>query len=70
MYHDQNYLIDFPVSRCSSDSLLIVTNREEDISSIVQIMMRNLRIELTQVIPLERITNYEKLHLDKIPIQS
>ncbi|KAI5411212.1 hypothetical protein KIW84_056371 [Lathyrus oleraceus] len=65
-----NHSIDLPLSGCSSDSLLVVTNREEDISSIVQISRRITREELTQLIPLEWITNYERLHVDRRPIQS
>ncbi|KAI5434801.1 hypothetical protein KIW84_021568 [Lathyrus oleraceus] len=58
------------LSGCSSDSLLVVTNREEDIPFIVQIPRRITREELTQLIPLEWITNYERFHVDRRPIQS
>ncbi|KAI5407905.1 hypothetical protein KIW84_053954 [Lathyrus oleraceus] len=70
IYRLQNHSIDLPLSGCSSDSLLVVTNREEDIPSIVQIPRRITREELTQLIPLEWITNYERLHVDRRPIQS
>ncbi|KAI5393689.1 hypothetical protein KIW84_060707 [Lathyrus oleraceus] len=70
IYRLQNHSIDLPLSGCSSDSLLVVTNREEDISSIVQIPRRITREELTRLIPLEWITNYERLHVDRRPIQS
>ncbi|KAI5434659.1 hypothetical protein KIW84_021474 [Lathyrus oleraceus] len=70
IYRLQNHSIDLPFSCCSSDSLLVVTNREEDIPSIVQIPRRITREELTQLIPLEWITNYERLHVDRRPIQS
>ncbi|KAK2444153.1 hypothetical protein QL285_015205 [Trifolium repens] len=61
IYRLQNHSIDLPLSGCSSDSLLVVTNKEEDIPSIVQIPRRISREELTQLIPLEWITNYEKI---------
>ncbi|CAK8541672.1 unnamed protein product [Lathyrus sativus] len=70
IYRLQNHSIDLPLLGCSSDSLLVVTNREEDIPSIVQISRKITREELTQLIPLEWITNYERLHVDKRPIQS
>ncbi|KAI5423648.1 hypothetical protein KIW84_030028 [Lathyrus oleraceus] len=70
IYRLQNHSIDLPLSGCSYDSLLVVTNREEDIPSIVQIPRRITREELTQLIPLEWITNYKRLHVDKRPIQS
>lgn len=70
IYRLQNHSIDLPLSGCSSDSLLVVTNREEDIPSIVQIPRRITREELTQLIPLKWITNYERLHIDRRPIQS
>ncbi|KAI5429496.1 hypothetical protein KIW84_034183 [Lathyrus oleraceus] len=70
IYRLQNHSIDLPLSGCSSDSLLVVTNREEDIPSIVQIPRRITREELTQLIPFEWITNYERLHVDIRPIQS
>ncbi|KAK2366858.1 hypothetical protein QL285_080194 [Trifolium repens] len=70
IYRLQNHSIDLPLSGCSSDSLLVVTNKEEDITSIVQIPRRISREELTQLIPLEWITNYEKIHQDRRPIQS
>lgn len=53
IYRLQNQAIDLPLSGCSSDSLLVVTNREEYIPSIVQIPRRIIREELTQLIPLE-----------------
>ncbi|KAI5432125.1 hypothetical protein KIW84_036031 [Lathyrus oleraceus] len=65
-----NHSIDLPLSGCSSDSLLVVTNKEEDIPSIVQIPRRITREELTQLNPLELITNYERLHVDRRHIQS
>ncbi|KAI5438191.1 hypothetical protein KIW84_024076 [Lathyrus oleraceus] len=70
IYRLQNHSIDLPLSGCSFDSLLVITNREEDIPSIVQIPRRITREELTQLIPLEWITNYERLHVDRRPIQS
>ncbi|KAI5444709.1 hypothetical protein KIW84_013111 [Lathyrus oleraceus] len=70
IYRLQNHSIDLSLSGCSSDSLLVVTNREEDIPYIVQIPRRITREELTQLIPLEWITNYERLHVDRRPIQS
>ena len=70
IYRLQNHSIDLPLTGCSSDSLLVVTNREEDIPSIVQIPRRITREELTQLIPLEWITNYEKIHQDRRQIQS
>ncbi|KAI5420414.1 hypothetical protein KIW84_044273 [Lathyrus oleraceus] len=65
-----NHSIDLHLSGCSSDSLLVVTNKEEDTPSIVQILRRIIREELTHLIPLEWITNYERLHVDIRPIQS
>ncbi|CAK8533744.1 unnamed protein product [Lathyrus sativus] len=70
IYRLQKRSIDLPISGFSSDSLLVVTNREEDIPSIVQIPRNITREELTQLIPFEWITNYEKLHVNKRPIQS
>ncbi|KAI5410227.1 hypothetical protein KIW84_055642 [Lathyrus oleraceus] len=70
IYRLQNHSIDLPLSGFSSDSLLVVTNREEDIPSIVQIPRRITREDLTQLILLKWITNYERLHVDRRPIQS
>ncbi|CAI8595172.1 unnamed protein product [Vicia faba] len=70
IYRLQNHSIDLPLTGCSSDSLLVVTNREEDIPSIVQIPRKITREELTQLVPLEWITNYEKIHQDRRQIQS
>ncbi|KAI5447337.1 hypothetical protein KIW84_014979 [Lathyrus oleraceus] len=69
IYRLQNHLIYLLLSGCSSDSLLVVTNREEDIPYIVQIPRRIAMEELTQLIPLKWITNYERLHVDKKSIQ-
>ncbi|CAK8566540.1 unnamed protein product [Lathyrus sativus] len=68
IYRLQNHSMDLPISGCSSDSLLVVTNREEDTPFIVQIPRKITREELTQLIPLEWITNYERLYVDKRPI--
>ncbi|KAI5428556.1 hypothetical protein KIW84_033519 [Lathyrus oleraceus] len=70
IYRLQNHSIDLPLSGCSSDSLLVVTNREEDIPYIVQIPRRITREMLTQLILLEWITNYKRLHVDRRPTQS
>ncbi|KAI5421169.1 hypothetical protein KIW84_044859 [Lathyrus oleraceus] len=70
IYRLKNHSIDLPLSGCSSDSLLVVTNRKEDIPYIIQILRRITREELTQLIPLEWIANYERLHVDRRPIQS
>ncbi|KAI5433555.1 hypothetical protein KIW84_020734 [Lathyrus oleraceus] len=53
IYRLQNHSIYFPLSSFSSNSLLFITNREEDIPSIVLIPRRITRKELTQLIPLE-----------------
>ncbi|KAI5384593.1 hypothetical protein KIW84_071553 [Lathyrus oleraceus] len=55
----KNHSIDPPLSGCSSDSLLVVTNRDEDTPFIVQILRRITREESTQLIPLEWLTKYE-----------
>ncbi|CAK8565246.1 unnamed protein product [Lathyrus sativus] len=69
IYRLQNPSIDLPLSGCSSDSPLVVTNREEDIPSIVHIPRKITGKELYHLIPLKWITNYERLHVDKWPIQ-
>lgn len=68
--HLQNHSIYFPLTRRSSNSLLVVTNREEDLFFIVQIPRRITREELTRLIPLEWIISYEKIHQDRRQIQS
>lgn len=69
IYRLQNHSIDLSLVGSSSNSLLVATNREEDIPSIVQISRRITREELNHLIPLEWITNYD-LHVDIRPIQS
>lgn len=70
IYLLQNHSIDLPILGCSSDALLVVTNKEDEVPSIVQIPRRIPREDLIKLIPLEWVTNYEKYHLDKRPIQT
>ncbi|MCH90083.1 polyprotein-like, partial [Trifolium medium] len=70
IYRLQNHSIDLPSTGCGTDSLLVMASREEDIPSIVQIPRRISREELTHLIPLEWITNYERMQEDRRPIQT
>ncbi|KAI5391035.1 hypothetical protein KIW84_076048 [Lathyrus oleraceus] len=63
----KEYVQSFGLDQCS----LRATNQEQEgIPYIVQIPRRITREELTQLIPLEWITNYNRLHVDRRPIQS
>lgn len=60
IYRLQNHLMYLPLTECYFDSLLVIINREKDIPYIILIPRRISRQELTRLIFVEWITNYEK----------
>ncbi|RDX88691.1 hypothetical protein CR513_29685, partial [Mucuna pruriens] len=51
-------------------ALYVMANNQEESPSIVQIPRNITREQLQELVPLQWVTNYEKLHNDKIPIRS
>ncbi|KAL5810033.1 hypothetical protein ACOSQ4_026601 [Xanthoceras sorbifolium] len=68
-YRLQDHAIDLPLSGTSTDTLLITTEREE-VPTITQIPRQIARDKLLELMPLEWVTNYDKLYVDTSPVQS
>ncbi|KAL5754661.1 hypothetical protein ACOSP7_022881 [Xanthoceras sorbifolium] len=68
-YRLQDHAIDLPIPGTSSDTLYITAEREDKVSTITQIPRHITRDKLLELMPLEWITNYEKLYQDTSPVQ-
>ncbi|KAI9101626.1 hypothetical protein K1719_023870 [Acacia pycnantha] len=60
IYRLQNYSLDLHLPNSTNDALLAISNKADD-TSIIQIPRQIPKEELAQIMPMEWISNYEKL---------
>ena len=69
VYRLQNYALDLLTPEHHSDALMVLAESDQ-IPTIIQIPRQIPRHELIKLMPLEWISNYEKLHTNTSPIQT
>ena len=59
-YRFQDHALDLPLPGHNGDTIFIKAEREDEVPTILQIPKQLPRDKLTEIMPLEWITNYEK----------
>ncbi|WVY94545.1 hypothetical protein V8G54_033633 [Vigna mungo] len=70
IYRLQNHAVNLSLPASTEGALFVMANPHEESPSIVQIPRNISRQQLDQLIPLQWVTNYEKLHENKKPLQT
>ncbi|RDX69502.1 hypothetical protein CR513_51373, partial [Mucuna pruriens] len=70
IYRLQDHAINLSLSTSNDGALFVMANHQKETPSIVQIPRNISREQLQELIPLQWVTNYEKLHENKKPIRS
>ncbi|WVY95104.1 hypothetical protein V8G54_034192 [Vigna mungo] len=70
IYRLQNHAVNLSLPSSTEGALFVMANPHEESPSIVQIPRNISRQQLEQLIPLQWVTNYEKLHENKKPLQT
>lgn len=70
IYRLQNHAVNLSSPSSTEDALFVMANPHEESPSIVQIPKNISRQQLEELIPLQWVTNYEKLHENKKPLQT
>ncbi|QCD84109.1 Viral movement protein [Vigna unguiculata] len=70
IYRLQNHAVNLALPTSNDGALFVITDQQEENPSIIHVPRNIFRQELVQMIPVEWVTNYEKLHINKKPIQS
>ncbi|RDY09254.1 hypothetical protein CR513_06401, partial [Mucuna pruriens] len=70
IYRLQDHAINLSLPTSNDGALFVMANHQEETPSIVQIPKNISREQLQELIPLQWVTNYEKLHENKRPIRS
>ncbi|KAK0574989.1 hypothetical protein LWI29_032165 [Acer saccharum] len=67
-YRLQDHALDLPLPGHNDDTIFIKAEREDEIPNILQIPKQLPREILTEIMPLEWLTNYEKVFQDEAPV--
>ncbi|KAK0607802.1 hypothetical protein LWI29_020769 [Acer saccharum] len=67
-YRLQDHALDLPLPGHNGDTIFIKAEREDEIPTILQIPKQLPREVLTEIMPLEWLTNYEKVFQDEAPV--
>ncbi|KAK0572751.1 hypothetical protein LWI29_036671 [Acer saccharum] len=67
-YRLQDHALDLPLPGHNGDTVFIKAEREDEIPTILQIPKQLPREKLTEIMPLEWLTNYEKVFQDEAPV--
>ncbi|RDX80469.1 hypothetical protein CR513_38976, partial [Mucuna pruriens] len=70
IYRLQDHAINLSLPSSNDGALFVMANHQEETPSIVQIPRNTSRDQLQELIPLQWVTNYEKLHENQKPIRS
>ncbi|WVY95193.1 hypothetical protein V8G54_034281 [Vigna mungo] len=70
IYRLQNHAVNLSLPSSTEGDLFVMANPHEESPSIVQIPRNISRQQLEELIPLQCVTNYEKLHENKKPLQT
>jgi len=70
IYRLQNHAVNLALPTSNDGALFVIADQQEENPSIIHVPRNISRQELVQMIPVEWVTNYEKLHINKKPIQS
>jgi len=69
IYRLQDHAIDLALPSCKDGALFVLANNQEDTPSIVQIPRNISQQELQKLVPMQWVTNYEKLHMNQKPMK-
>ncbi|KAK2639315.1 hypothetical protein Ddye_027110 [Dipteronia dyeriana] len=67
-YRLQDHALDLPIPGHSGDTIFIKAEREDEVPTIIQIPKQLPREKLTEIMPLNWITNYEKAFQNTTPV--
>ncbi|KAK0584296.1 hypothetical protein LWI29_010710 [Acer saccharum] len=67
-YRLQDHALDLPLPGHNGDTIFIKAEREDEVPTILQIPKQLPREKLIEIMPLEWLTNYEKVFLDEAPV--
>jgi hypothetical protein len=67
-YRLQDHALDLPIPGHSGDTIFIKAEREDEVPTIIQIPKQLPKDKLTEIMPLEWITNYEKAFQNNTPV--
>ncbi|KAK0586533.1 hypothetical protein LWI29_008533 [Acer saccharum] len=67
-YRLQDHALDLPLPGHNGDTIFIKAEREDEVPTILQIPKQLPREKLTEIMPLEWLTNYEKVFQDEAPV--
>jgi len=69
IYRLQDHAIDLALPSCKDGALFVLANNKEETPSIVQIPRNISQQELQKLVPMQWVTNYEKLHMNQKPMK-
>jgi len=70
IYRIQNHAVNLSLPNRNDGALFVIVDPNEESPSIIQVPRNISRAQLQELVPLQWVTNYEKIHENKRPIQS